>query len=163
MRFSHRQRHVIDLLFPVALFFVFALSALTVILLATHVYQKTTEESTLNYTAQTSLSYIREKVRQADEEGQIGFTQLEDCQALTLTQTQGEDTYVTYIYAWEGSLRELFVREGTAVSPGDGREILSVNSFSIEKLGDRLYRFSCEASDGESGDAVVALRSYPLS
>jgi hypothetical protein len=163
MRFSQRPRHVIDLLFPVALFFVFALSALTVILLATHVYQKTTEESTLNYTAQTSLSYIREKVHQADEAGQISFTQLEDCQALTLTQTQGDTTYITYIYAFDGSLRELFVREGTAASPADGREILPVSSFSIEKLGDRLYRFSCETSDGQARDAVVALHSYPLS
>lgn len=159
MRFSHRQQHVIDLLFPVALFFVFALSALTVIMLATHVYQKTTEESTLNYTAQTSLSYIREKIHQADAAGQIGLTQLEDCQALALTQTQGDATYVTYIYAWDGSLRELFVREGTAISPEDGRELLPISSFSIEKLGDRLYRFSCQASDGETSDAVVALHS----
>jgi hypothetical protein len=66
---------------------------------------------------------------------------------------------VTYIYAWDGSLRELFVREGTAISPEDGRELLPISSFSIEKLGDRLYRFSCQASDGETSDAVVALHS----
>ena len=58
MQNKPRQNHMVDFLFPVALLFVFALSALTVILLATRVYQTTTENSSLNYTARTSLSYI---------------------------------------------------------------------------------------------------------
>ena len=62
---------MIDFLFPVALFFVFALSALTVILLAARIYQSTTESSSLNYTARTSLSYINEKIHQNDCDGAV--------------------------------------------------------------------------------------------
>ena len=42
MRFQTRQRHVIDLVFPIALFFVFAASALVVLILAADIYASTT-------------------------------------------------------------------------------------------------------------------------
>ena len=48
MRFRTQQNHMIDFLFPVALFFVFAVSAMTVILLATGIYRSTTEHSSRN-------------------------------------------------------------------------------------------------------------------
>ena len=38
MGFRLKRRHIIDFLFPIALFFVFALSALTLILLAAGIY-----------------------------------------------------------------------------------------------------------------------------
>ncbi len=57
MRFRVKQRHMIDFLFPVALFFVFALSALTVILLATQIYKSTTENSSLNYTRRITPTF----------------------------------------------------------------------------------------------------------
>ena len=60
MRFRMKRNHMIDFLFPVALFFVFALSALTLILLAARIYQSTTENSSLNYSSRTCLSYISE-------------------------------------------------------------------------------------------------------
>ena len=49
MGFRLKRRHIIDFLFPIALFFVFALSALTLILLAAGIYQSTTERSSLRY------------------------------------------------------------------------------------------------------------------
>lgn len=163
MRFSHRQKHMIDLIFPVSLFFVFTLLALTVILMATNVYQKTTEESRMNYTAQTSLSYIREKISQADQDGRICLTTLDGCDALCLTQERDDSTYHTYIYACDGSLRELFVRKGSTFSASDGKKILSVTSFSIEELRPCLYAFSCTTEDGKEARTVVAVHSRSLS
>ena len=71
MKLRNRHSHMIDFLFPVVLFFVFTLSALTVILLAAGIYQSTTEKSTLNDSARTSLSYITEKVHQNDVEDSV--------------------------------------------------------------------------------------------
>lgn len=159
MRFSYRQKHMIDLLFPVSLSFVFTLLAMTVILMATNVYQKTMDESQINYTSQTALSYIREKISQADQNGQIGLTDLEGCDALCLTQQKEGITYHTYIYACDGSLRELFVREGTSFVPADGRKILSVEDFSIEEIRSQLYSFSCTAKGGRQARTVMAVHS----
>ena len=43
MRFRNRSGHIIDFLFPLVLFFVLAVSALTVILFAANVYREVTE------------------------------------------------------------------------------------------------------------------------
>ena len=97
MRFRTQQNHMIDFLFPVALFFVFAVSAMTVILLATGIYRSTTEHSSLNYTARTSLAYICEKIHQNDTGGDVALGTYDGCEALILKQSNREDTYQTYI------------------------------------------------------------------
>ena len=43
MKLLSQKRHAIDFLFPVTVFFVFTISALTVILLAARIYQSTTD------------------------------------------------------------------------------------------------------------------------
>ena len=50
MKLLSQKRHAIDFLFPVTVFFVFTISALTVILLAARIYQSTTDDSQRNYT-----------------------------------------------------------------------------------------------------------------
>ena len=163
MRFSHQQKHMIDMVFPIALFFVFALSALTVIVMATNVYQKTTSESALNYTAQTSLSYIREKISQADTDGGVTLTTLDGQDAMRLSTTENGNTYYTYIYAMDGELMELFVSADSATpSASAGRSILSVEAFDMEALGDNLYAFTCTSED-KTASTVIAVRSSSLS
>ena len=109
MRFQTKQKHMIDFLFPVALFFVFALSALTVILLAARIYQSTTESSSLNYTARTSLSYINEKIHQNDCDGAVYLDEFDGCQALVMEQAHNNERYYTYIYIYGQELKELFI------------------------------------------------------
>ena len=91
MRFHTKRKHMIDYLFPIALFFVFALSALTVLLLAARIYQSTTENSSLNYTSRTSLSYISEKIHQNDMDGKVTIGSFDGCDALIMEQNIGED------------------------------------------------------------------------
>lgn len=143
MRFQIKRKHMIDFLFPIALFFVFALSALTVILLAARIYQDTTENSSLNYTSRTCLSYISEKVHQNDLQGSVSLGSFDGCDALIMEQRHDGETYCTYIYTYDNELKELFIKEGAEASASSGRTILEVENFSIEKLTDDLLRFSC--------------------
>ena len=69
MRFRPRHRHVIDLIFPIALFFVFAASSLSVLILAANVYTSTTKRLSINDENRTVLSYLSEKIRQNDTDG----------------------------------------------------------------------------------------------
>ena len=62
-----KKKHVIDLLFPIALLFVFSISAIFVVLFASNIYQNTVEKSSLNYSSSMILSYISEKIHQNDE------------------------------------------------------------------------------------------------
>ena len=102
MRFQSRKHHIIDILFPISLYFVFTVSALTVLLLATNIYRTTTENSALNFNANTSLSYITEKIHQNDTEGAVSIGSFDGHQALILKQHYNDTEYVTYM-----SVREI--------------------------------------------------------
>lgn len=124
MRFQSRKHHIIDILFPISLYFVFTVSALTVLLLATNVYRTTTENSALNFNANTSLSYITEKIHQNDTEGAVSIGSFDGHQALILKQHYNDTEYVTYIYVSEGNLMELYTKSSADVDVGSGKVIL---------------------------------------
>ena len=143
MKLLSQKRHAIDFLFPITVFFVFTISALTVILLAARIYQSTTDDSQRNYTSGTALSYLTEKLRQNDRDDGIFLDELDGTQAVVLRQETADASYLTYLYAWDGQLRELYVKEGTTLSPSAGKSILPVKEFSVEESGDHrpLYQY----------------------
>lgn len=159
MRFHLKRRHMIDFIFPIALFFVFALSALTLILLAARIYQSTTENSSLQYTARTGLAYISEKIHQADGDGSIYLGSFDGCDALVMEQTYGEDTYRTYIYAYEQNLKELFIRDDVSAGAADGRTILEIRDFSMNQISDNLFQFDCTDTKNKTSSTVIGIRS----
>ena len=105
MRFRNRSGHIIDFLFPLVLFCVLAVSALTVILFAANVYREVTETSSLNLSAWTALTYLREKIHQNDQGEEIIIGTFDEQEALVLAQTVGGQRYCTYIYVYENELR----------------------------------------------------------
>ena len=111
MKLLSQKRHAIDFLFPVTVFFVFTISALTVILLAARIYQSTADDSQRNYTSGTALSYITEKLHQNDLEDSIFLDELDGTQAVVLRQETEDAFYLTYLYVWDGQLRELYIKE----------------------------------------------------
>lgn len=162
MRFRNRSGHIIDFLFPLVLFFVLALSALTVILFAANIYREVTETSSLNLSAWTALTYIREKIHQNDQGEEITIGTFDGQEALVLAQTVGGQKYCTYIYVCEDELRELFAKEGAQVGVSAGTTILTVQDFSMEERGDGVFLFSCTDQNGQNCTATVTVRSSGL-
>ena len=68
MRFQRQKNHVIDLLFPIAVLFVFAISSFLVLVLSAHIYSSQTQKMNTGYTVHTSLAYVAEKIRQNDSD-----------------------------------------------------------------------------------------------
>ena len=56
MRFHRNRSHVIDLIFPLAVLFVFAASSLVVLILSVHIYTGQTEQAEAHYRTDTPLS-----------------------------------------------------------------------------------------------------------
>lgn len=154
-----KRRHMIDFLFPVTLFFVFALSALTVILIAAGIYRSTTESSARSFSSRTSLSYISEKLHQNDCAGTVSIGSLDGCEALIIEQTHQDTIYRTYIYAYEDSLRELFSRADMDAKASDGKAILEIQAFSLEQISDQLLKFSCTDQNEQTASMIISLKS----
>lgn len=78
--------------------------------------------------------------------------------ALIIEQEFGGEVYRTYLYAWEGSLCELFTGMDDP-SPVDGTPITKVPAFEVEQVNPRLLRVSCPDADGRDAQLYLSLRS----
>lgn len=159
MKFRTKQKHMIDVIFPIALFVIFALSALTVLLLAARIYRFTTENSALNYTARTGLSYISEKIHQNDAGGQVKIGELDGREALVMTQEYDDTKYYTYIYAYDNELKELFMKENAKAELSAGTSIMEIRGFSMEQQEEGMFRFTCTDQNDQTDSILVAVRS----
>ena len=165
MRFQSRKHHIIDILFPISLYFVFTVSALTVLLLATNVYRTTTENSALNFNANTSLSYITEKIHQNDTEGAVSIGSFDGHQALILKQHYNDTEYVTYIYVSEGNLMELYTKSSADVDVGSGKVtlpqclILPLQSLDMEMSQSNLLHLTCTDAQGHTVASYISIHS----
>lgn len=125
------QPHTIDTLFTVLLLLSFLLFSMLVAGTGSMVYQKSTDSLNRNYTSRTALSYLTEKLRQHDQSGDIAFTQLDNIPALALYEEQNETRYCTYLYFYNGALRELFTQASTTPSVDMGTAIAELADFTF--------------------------------
>ena len=95
MQVKQERNHIVDVLFVLALFVVFTLSALVLVILGANVYRQTVSYMDENYEARTAYSYLTEKVRQNDVYGSIYVGELEGSRALVLTREINDTTYAT--------------------------------------------------------------------
>ena len=161
MRFQTRSRHVIDLIFPIALFFVFAASALIVLILAADLYGTTTSRLRVNDENRSALAYIEEKIRQNDTEGALKIVSIEDRDCLAMSADYNGVLCTTYIYEYDGMLKELFIRYDVPFSLKSGRDIMEISSLTITNPEDRLYRFTVTDSEGLESSLIASERSVP--
>lgn len=161
MKIKTSNRHVIDFVFPLTLFFVFAASALIVLLLAANLYGSTVDRLQVNDQGRTALSYISEKVRQSDTGGSMEVSEVDGVSCFALSAEYNNTGYTTYIYEYGGMLKELFIRSGAQVSLKDGMDIMEIRSFSVHKKGENLYQFTAIDSQGNESSLLVSERSEP--
>lgn len=159
VRIRVKSSHTIDFLFPMTLLLLFAVSAMIVLLLAANIYRSSVEDGAKSDTARTAAAYISEKIRQYDESGAVSLTEFDGCEALQLVRQVGERRYCTYIYAYDGALRELLVTEGYEASASDGAEILDVASVSMDEPAPGLFRFTIVDADGRETTECAAVHS----
>lgn len=159
MKFRTRHNHVIDLVFPIAVFFVFAASALAVLMLAANIYGEQTTDADGNFTARIPLSYISEKIRQNDTNGSVSIQTLEGQDCLAMESNYNDVRYVTYIYAHEGMLKELFIRQDVDAHLTDGKNIMAIQDFTMDELGEGLFRFTSVDTNGNTLTLISSERS----
>lgn len=159
MDFKQKNRHMVDILFVIALFCVFAISALMLVMIGSNVYKKTVENMDQNYNTRTSFAYITEKIRQFDSQDAISVGFIEDTDTLILTTFANDTIYNTYIYMYDGYLKELFVKSDTAISLESGQNILPISDFHLIAINEHLYQFTLTSENNITYDLYVSTRS----
>lgn len=148
----------VNLLLPILLFCVFVLSAAAVVLFSARIYQRTVTSGSENFDDRVSLAYVTEKVHRSDVGGGVSIGNFDGCEALVLTQEINGTEYITYLYQYGGSLRELYVKSGTSASAESGTAILPLEGFHVEMLSDKLLYAQCVTGTGETVSGCICLR-----
>lgn len=154
-----QENHIIDILFVIALFCIFALSAIFLISIGANVYGKTVEHMDSNFSQRTSFAYVTEKIRQSDQLGAVSAGELAGHPALLITQNTGGSEYITYLYKYNGYLKELMVRADTPLGPEAGQDILAVTGFSLTEVSEGLFSFTIATDDKTSCSLYVSTKS----
>jgi hypothetical protein len=162
-----QEKHfIVDILFVLALFGIFAVSALVVVTIGADIYQRTVQDMSSNYDSRTAISYLTEKVRRADSllsdgTGAVTISEFSGEPALVLTSEQEGERFCTLLYYHDGYLKELFMREGADLG-GDaaaaGEKILQLSDLEYSFLSDRLLSVSMTLPDGETKKLYLTLR-----
>jgi len=128
------NQNKVDTVFVLMIFVVFAVSVLLVLMLSGSTYQNMIEISSEGQNERIALSYIRTKVRNADSAGSVYVSKFNDLTALSLVETFGGTTFVTYIYLYDGWIHELFHERGQDFLPQHGVPVIRADSLSFETV-----------------------------
>ena len=152
------KKHSAQLL-PVLLLALFLLLSTLIAVRSAAAYKKVLDRSD-RLDRSTALTYITEKVRQNDAAGALRVGRIGDCEALVIAQGD-EILYDTYIYCYDGSLRELMIKRELAPAPEMGRALLPMDSLELTLEGG-LLRIRCTDSSGETRERSVALTAQEV-
>lgn len=144
----HSSHTKLDTLFLVSLFVLFAFTAGILVLLGAGQYRDTVRTMDHNYEVRTTTSYLSEKLHQHDSSS-VNVAEFCGIPALAFPETVDNSSYVTYIYYYDHSLRELFVQTDASCTPSMGQEIVPLKSFRPEIADNGLIIIQFTDSDGE--------------
>ena len=159
MERNKTTKHTIDILFVITLFCIFAISVLLLTGTGAGVYEKIVGNMTTNYNTRTANTYLFNKIHRADKNGYVSVGEFGGSKALIMKEEVNNVFYCTYIYNYEGELKELFVRENQEIPPEFGTTIFQLDNFSIEEVSGSLLRFSYTTEEGEDGVLYVHTRT----
>lgn len=153
------KSHIVDVLFVLALFGVFTISALVLVILGANIYKQTVSHMTDNYSSRMACSYFAEKVRQNDLASSVELDELYGTEALVFLQEIDDETYATYLYYHDGYLKELFMRKGSNI--GDtplaaGNSIMKLESLDMEFVSDNLLEIYFTLSEGTQQHVYIS-------
>lgn len=153
-----RTSYTVDSIFVLVLFVVFAITVLFVLMSGAGVYKDTQSVMTERYEERTCLSYITAKINHYDEVGKVSVTKIGDVDALALSEKMGDNDYTTYIYCYEGSVKEIMVEKGLDFKLEDGLDIIEAQKLEFE-TSENLIKIICAGTNGSKAFATLHVES----
>ncbi len=157
----NKTAHQISLMAPLLLFLMLSFLAILSVIFTAKFYRKMSLMTKANENLMISCDYILQKIRQHDV-GSVSHVRFHGQDALCLTTpADHESSYVTYIYASNGKLRELFAKNGDIgtlpLSAGD--PISDIADFTIEIYDTGYVKIHLTDSSDRTIEETIALRA----
>lgn len=158
MKFGKRDKSIVDALFLLALFGVFLICALFIVLFGAKIYKNTVKGSEESFIERTCYTYITEKIRQNDNSKGVEIIPSDTGAIIKLTKTVSDKDYSTYLYCDEGFLKEYTTYSDNDLNKKAGIKIIELTDMEAAKCNDNLYSFTLTA-DSQSTSFYVSVTS----
>ncbi len=138
--------HSIDTLFVIILFAVFILMALLIIGAGAAAYKNSAVQMGDRFNRQTCISYITAKIRSNNDMGRISIVDYNEVEALCISENFTEGNYNTYIYLYDGMIRELFCNAELILDLDAGSALTKASELNFS-YSDGLYEITLTDAD----------------
>ena len=145
-------------LISLMLFTFFISCIVMLILIGTDIYEKIGNDIESNFNRRVPLSYIATKIRQYDKKDGITIENKDGVSILVLKEVINNKAYETWVYSYQGGLREVFLESGQTISLGDGENILPLERLDFERVTDNLINIKYSGKDGKPYEMFLNLR-----
>lgn len=159
MRREKRRGPGLEGLIALVLFGAFAVSVLGVLLTGAEAYRRLRERDEISYGERTCVQYIATRVRQGDLAGGVRVEEFHGLPCLALHEELDGESYVTRVYCYGGSLRELYTAAEESCAPEDGEAVLAAESLRLA-LEDGLLTFTVRTAEGGESGLSLSVRSW---
>lgn len=119
-------------------FTLFVVCLLAVLLTGADVVKRLTDRDRENYDRMTAIQYVATRIRQSDTENMLSVGTFGGESAIIISEEIEGSIYNTYVYCHEGRLREMFCAADVELDPVFGEEILPMESFLAEDMGEYI-------------------------
>ena len=148
-----------DTVFVMLLFALFCFTAFVLVMIGVKQYKLTADSMDYNYEVRTATSYLREKTAQNDSGSGIEVQDIDGTQAICLTNTINDKDYYTYIYYYDGYLRELFVADDSVYSMESGQQIIELSGMDITENSLGFVEVKLIDTSGSSSTVFLETKS----
>ncbi len=152
---SNNAFHSIDTVFVLILFAVFVIMALFISASGALAYKNSALQMEERFDRQTCISYITAKIRSNNENEKISVVDFNGSKALCITDRYEQAVYKTYIYQYEGMIRELFFNPEAVPNPNIGSPLTKASGIDFLKESDNLYKISLTDANSKTTDFYV--------
>ncbi|MCL1804790.1 MAG: DUF4860 domain-containing protein [Clostridiales bacterium] len=138
---------------------VFLFLSIGLVMMGGSLYRHIMEVSNENDEARTTFSYISNQVHRADASGGVSVGELGGQPALLLEQHFGDWEFITYLYYYDGALRELFVEKGTELEKDAGLAIVWLSDLGFEQDESGLITAWAVLTNGRREQILISPRT----
>lgn len=149
------NRSGIDMVFVLTVFILFVCCLLASVLAFARVYKRLGDDIGKRFDTATAQTLVLQKLRSYDD-ADISVGKSGDIAYLGFADMIDGESYMTYIYAYGGELKELFVPNDAPFSADSGNMLLPAEDFTAETDGRTIcFTVTC---DGVSTSSHYSLR-----
>ena len=137
MTVPSQKKHSIDSFAALLLFAMYVLFLLFLLLFGAGNYKASVNGLETNNNLYTAASYITTRFHQQAQADSVSLEDFQGTRSLCFRERISQKDYCTYIYFYEGALKELFTAADSQADLSMGTSLAQLSDFRIENLEDR--------------------------